>query len=248
LFRGAFTGNIGETMTIRFGCVAVAVWAASMSGVLAAQAPQGAILPASALQASQTPSSPKLQERYPRYVVKRLDVLTLSFPLTPELNQTVTVQPDGYISLSGASSIHVEGLTAPQVEAAVKAAYAATLNNPIVAVDLKNAQNPFFTVSGQVGKPGQYELRAEINVAEAVAIAGGLQPTAKQQIYVFHRSSPDMFTVQKVDLERLMKGKNLKEDATIRPGDMVLVPESKLTTFKKYVPYTIGASYFPGTF
>ena len=38
-------------------------------------------------------------ERHPRYKVMRDDVLTLSFPLSPELNQIVTIQPDGYISV-----------------------------------------------------------------------------------------------------------------------------------------------------
>src|SRR5215831_9592141 len=46
-------------------------------------------------------------ERNPRYMIGRDDVLTISFPLSPELNQKVTVQPDGFISLESAGSIHV---------------------------------------------------------------------------------------------------------------------------------------------
>ena len=42
---------------------------------------------------------PQLQQRYPRYTVQRQDELQLTFPLTPEFNQTVTVQPDGYVNL-----------------------------------------------------------------------------------------------------------------------------------------------------
>lgn len=122
---------------------------------------------------SQVPGSqPQLVQRNPRYVIQRQDVLVLTFPLTPELNQTVTVQPDGYINLQNGGSIYVQGTTVPDVTEALKKAYASTLHNPIINVDLKDFQKPFFTVSGQVGKPGQYDLRTEITVAEAIAIAG----------------------------------------------------------------------------
>ena len=48
--------------------------------------------------------TPALQQRNPRYRVMRDDVLSLSFPLSPELNQTVTIQPDGYVTLTNAGS------------------------------------------------------------------------------------------------------------------------------------------------
>ena len=153
--------------------------------------------------ASQTSSaSPQLQQRYPRYVIQRSDVLLLTFPLTPEFNQTVTVQPDGYVNLQNSGSIHVQGLTVPEMIEAVQTAYAHVLHKPIVNVDLGDFQKPFFTVSGQVGKPGQYELRADITVAEALAVAGGMTPTAKTQVFLFHRTSNDWFAVRAGQHER----------------------------------------------
>ena len=109
---------------------------------------------------------------------------------------------------------------------AVKQAYSGVLHDPIVSVDLEDFQKPLFTVTGQVAKPGQYELRQNISVSEAIAVAGGLQPSAKTQIFLFHRT-PDgsMFQVQKFDLKAVLNGKNLEEDATVRPGDMIVIPE-----------------------
>jgi len=54
---------------------------------------------------------PVLQHRNQRYQLHSADVLQLTFPYTPEFNQNVTVQPDGYISLRGAEDIHVQGQT-----------------------------------------------------------------------------------------------------------------------------------------
>jgi polysaccharide export outer membrane protein len=188
-------------------------------------------------------SEPKLEQRYPRYIIQRQDVLLLSFPLTPELNQTVTVQPDGFINLQNGRSLRVQGLTVPQLGDDVKQAYVGTLHDPIVEVDLKDFQRPLFTVSGQVGKPGQYELREDITVSEAIAVAGGMVPAAKTQIFLFHRVS-DQFEVEKVNLKEILNGKKPNEDPIVEPGDMIYVPEKFIANFKKYVPYSINAGTY----
>jgi polysaccharide biosynthesis/export protein len=189
-------------------------------------------------------SHPQLEQRYPRYVIQRQDELQLTFPLTPEINQTVTVQPDGFINLQNGRSVHAQGLSVPELGDAIKTAYAGILHDPIVNVDLKDFQKPFFTVSGQVGKPGQYVLREDITVAEAIAVAGGLAPTAKSQIFLFHRTSDKWFEVKKVNLKDVLHGKDMNEDATLKPGDMIFVPETFITKFRKYVPYSLSAGTY----
>ncbi len=181
-------------------------------------------------------------ERNPRYKICRSDELTLSFPLSPELNQTVTVQPDGFISLESAGEIHIDGLTAPEVVEAVKKAYSGTLHDPIVDVDIINFQKPLFTVTGQVGKPGQYELRNDITVSQALAVAGGLAPTAKSQVFLYRAVSSNWAEARELKLKDILHGKNISEDVHLRPGDMIFVPENAITKFRKYVPYSIGIS------
>ena len=173
-------------------------------------------------------------------MVMRDDILILSFPLSPELNQTVTVQPDGYITLLNSGSLFVQGMTVPEITDAIKQAYAKVLHDPIVNVDLKDFQKPFFVVSGQVTKPGQYDLRYETTVSEAIAVAGGLAPTAKTQIFIYHRVSSGWMEVKKFNLKDILNGKNVNEDAVLQPGDMIFVPEKFITNFRKYVPYSLG--------
>jgi polysaccharide export outer membrane protein len=197
--------------------------------------------------AGQAPSAsgPALEERHPRYVLQRQDVLSLVFPLSQELNQTVTVQPDGYINLQNAGSVYAQGLTAPELVLAIKKAYEGILHDPIVDVDIQDFQKPFFTVTGQVGKPGQYELRADLTIVEALAVAGGLtMETAKTQIFVFHRTSQNLFQVENVNLKSILSGKNVNETARILPGDMIYVPEKFITKFRKYIPYAVNAGTY----
>jgi polysaccharide export outer membrane protein len=192
----------------------------------------------------QSSDDPELMERCPRYVIQKQDVVLISFPLSPEFNQTVTVQPDGFINLQNGTSIHVQGLTVRDMAREVGHAYVGVLHNPIVNIDLEDFQKPFFTVTGQVGKPGQYELRNEITVSEALAVAGGLQPNGKTQVFLFRRTANSMFQVEKIDIKRMYGGKTGREDPTIQSGDMVYVPEKFITNFRKYVPYSINAGWY----
>ena len=186
------------------------------------------------------PDRPQLAQRNPRYRINRSDVLNLTFPLSPEFNQTVTVQPDGYITLQGAGSICILGMTVPETSDAIKKAYARVLHEPIIDVDLKDFQKAYFIVTGQVTKPGQYDLRYDLTASEAIAIAGGFMPTAKTQIYLYHRSADGWVQARELKLKDFLHGKNIAEDVQIRPGDMIFVPEKTITKIRKYIPYGVG--------
>jgi polysaccharide biosynthesis/export protein len=136
--------------------------------------------------------------------------------------------------------VHIQGETIPEVRESIRKAYAGILNDPIVNVDLKDFQKPFFTVNGQVVKPGQYELRDNITVAEALAVAGGISvTTGKTQVFLY-RHEGSMFHVEKVDLRNMANGKDANEIPYLRPGDMVYVPEKAIAKFRTYVPYSFG--------
>jgi polysaccharide export outer membrane protein len=217
----------------------------------ATQAKQERALPASSnmiterVAVTNDGERPAPTERNPRYRICRDDVLLLSFPLSPELNQKVIVQPDGFVSLQGAGSLYVAGLTLPGVVEAVKKAYAKTLHDPIVDVDLADFQKPFFTVLGQVGKPGQYDLRYDITVTQAVAVAGGFAATAKTQVFLYRAVSSNWAEVRELKIKDILNGKNISEDVHLRPGDMIFVPEKAITKFQRYVPYSIGIPITP---
>jgi protein involved in polysaccharide export with SLBB domain len=105
------------------------------------------------------PDRPALQARNSRYRFCASDVISLTFPLTPEYSQTVSVQPDGFITLAGAGDIHVEGLTTRETVPAIQAAYVNILHNSIVTIELKDFNKPYFIVGGQVFHPGKFDGR-----------------------------------------------------------------------------------------
>ena len=200
--------------------------------------------PATTVRGETEQGRPVPAQRNPRYRINRSDVLSLTFPLTPEFNQPkVMVQPDGYVTLQGAGSVYIQGLTVPETVEAVKKAYSKTLHDPIVDIDLIDFQKAYFVVLGQVSKPGQYDLRYDMTVTEAIALAGGFAATAKTQVFLYHRV-PDggWLEARELKLKDILHGKNVEEDAAMRPGDMIFVPEKTITKIRKYVPYGVGTS------
>lgn len=186
--------------------------------------------------ATGTPGAPQLQRRNPRYEVTSGDVMQVDFPYTPEFNQTVTVNPDGYISLRNAGGIHVGGETVPEIKKDIKKAYANVLRNPEVSITLKQFQNPYFLALGQVNHPGKYDLHGATTVAEAVAMAGGFTSKGRRNdIVLFRRVSDNWVSATKVNLKHMLRSKSLAEDLQLHPGDMIYVPQNKLSKIKPFI-------------
>lgn len=199
----------------------------------------------SAAESQSQPATPALQTRHPRYRVAPSDILAVSFPLSPELNQSVTVQPDGFINLGSAGAVYVQGQTTPEIVETLHKAYAKILHDPIIAVDLTNFQNSQFTIFGQVWKPGQYQLRYDTTVSQAIAIGGGFTSAAKSQAFLLRRVSSDMMEVKKLDVKALVHGKKLSEDVQLQPGDMIYVPDTIISRVRRYLPYSTGVGVSP---
>ena len=174
--------------------------------------------------------------RHPLYRLQPSDVVELSFTVAPEFNQTLTVQPDGYVMLKDAGLIEVQGLNLEEFRAAVEKAYHGYLHDPQAAVALKEFEHPYFIVGGQVGKPGKYELRSDTTVAEAVEIAGGLTSQSKHsQVVLFRRVNDDLVETRLLNLKKMLKQSSLKEDAHLRSGDMVFVPQNTISKLARFL-------------
>jgi polysaccharide export outer membrane protein len=180
----------------------------------------------------------------PLYRLRPSDVVEVTFTLSPEFNQTLTVQPDGYVNLKDAGMVPAQDLTIMDLRDAVRQAYLGYLHDPQVAIALKEFEHPFFIVGGEVGRPGKYELRSDTTVAEAVQIAGGLTSQAKHsQVVLFRRVDNGLVETRLLNLKKMLKENGLKEDAHLRPGDMVFVPQNAISKLARFITRP-GASMY----
>jgi polysaccharide export outer membrane protein len=180
--------------------------------------------------------NPLLGGSHPLYRLQRSDVIDVSLTLAPEFNQTLTVQPDGYVALKDAGMVEAQGLNLEQFADAVRQAYRGYLHDPLVSVVLKDFERPYFVVGGEVGRPGKYALRTDTTVAEAVEIAGGLTQAAKHsQVVLFRRVDDELVEARLLNLKKMLNQSQLKEDAHLRPGDMVFVPQNTISKIARYL-------------
>lgn len=184
------------------------------------------------------------RDRYPRYKIGAGDQFDVTFDLSPEFNQTVTVQPDGYVTLRGVGDLHVQDETVPELTQTLRTVYGKILNDPIISVVLKDFEKPYFIADGQVGKPGKYELRGDMTLTEAIAVAGGFQDSAKHSQVLLFRKVDDQWTEAKLfNVKKMEKSGSLKEDPFLHPGDMLFVPKNAFSKFSKFLPTANVGSY-----
>jgi polysaccharide export outer membrane protein len=163
-----------------------------------------------------------------RYQLQNGDVIELNFPHIPSFNQTLTVQPDGYVTLQALGAFRAKGLTVPELTDALRTKYTAIMRDPEVTVALKEFEKPYFIVAGEVHKPGKYDLRGETTLTQAVAIAGGFSERAKSsRVAVYRRLAGGAVDTRTVDLKKMLNHAQLAGDVRLEPGDMVFIPRGR---------------------
>lgn len=179
--------------------------------------------------------SQQLQQR-PRYLLRAGDTLDLQYRLTPEFNQTVMVQPDGYVNLNEAGTVYVAGMTVDQAHDVIVQKASAKLKDPELTISLESFTHPYVVVAGQVAKPGQIELKENTTALGAIMLAGGFTPNARAgQVILFRKLNDSIAEVKILHLSRIHKTAQLEKDIPLQPGDMVLVPQDRISTIEHYM-------------
>jgi polysaccharide biosynthesis/export protein len=187
--------------------------------------------------------SPELLSR--RYKLRPGDILELQYRLTSELNQTATIQPDGYVTLNVAGEVKLSGLTLPEARETILHAEDTRLKDPELNLILKEFTRPSVVVAGEVAKPGQIELKENTTALGAVMLAGGFTEAAQTgQVLIFRRVDDDMAEVRKVNLTAIRKTSDLERDLRLKPGDMIYVPRDKIAKIERYIKIINTGVYF----
>jgi len=179
-----------------------------------------------------------------RYRLQPGVVLEVQFRYSPEFNQTVTVQPDGYVSLEIGGDVKVAGMTVEQTRQAILRKASERLQDPVATVILKEFQKPYFVVAGEVSAPGKIEMRERVTALQAIMLAGGLKESAKSsQIVLFRKLNSDLAEVKVLNLKNIRRTADLENDLTLQPGDMVYVPRDKITKIERFMRLASVAAF-----
>lgn len=158
------------------------------------------------------------------YVIGPDDVLSVTFWRDKDLSGDVTVRPDGKISLVLLNDIQAGGLTPEQLRVAITEAAAKFVEDPTVAIQVKAIKSRKVFIVGQIAKPGEYPLVAPTTVLQLIAQAGGPHEYADTEKIQVNRKENGREISIRVNYKDLLRGKNLQQNITLKPGDSVLVP------------------------
>jgi polysaccharide export outer membrane protein len=211
----------------KFLLVSLCVGSLAILGVPAAsgQSASLASVAPTANSSDPAPTPPESAALAPGFKIGADDVLTINVWKEPEVSQTVTVRPDGKISLPLVGEVTATGVTPKQLEAMIANQLTNYLSRPEVTVIVHEVKSQRIVVAGQVAKPGSYPLQTPMTVLDAVAQAGGPLEFAKvKSIYVL-RIGPDGRPIRlKFNYRDVIKGNKLNQNVRLESHDTVVVP------------------------
>lgn len=170
------------------------------------------------------------------YRIQIGDQLDIKFFYNPTLNEQVTVRPDGRISLQLIQEVMVAGLTAAALTAQLVERYSVDLRQPQVTVIVRGfgAQRVF--VDGEVARPGMVPILGPVTALQAIAQAGGMKNTAREsEVIVIRRNEANAPVVRQINLEKARNGRDLGQDISLAPFDIVFVPRSRMSNMNVWV-------------
>ena len=158
-----------------------------------------------------------------QYALGPADIIHVNVWKSAELSQTVTVAPDGFVSLPLLGDIHVAGLTTSELAQDLAIRMNAYVVNAQVSVSIVEIRSRQVFITGQVGKPGAYLLISPVTILQLIAQAGGLNSFANRKgIFVLRSTNAH---VQKLPFNYVtaLRG-DMAQNIALQPGDTVIIP------------------------
>jgi len=159
-----------------------------------------------------------------RYVLKPGDIVAITVWKEPDLTREVMVAPDGYIAFPLAGTLQVEGLDVTELETSIRDRLSDYISEPEVNVAIKQVNGSRVYVIGKVNRPGMFLLDGEMDVMQALTLAGGTTPFADvDDIRILRRngSGQEAHAFRYNDVAR---GRALEQNILLQSGDTVVVP------------------------
>lgn len=191
----------------------------------------------------------------PEYRLQSGDVLEIKHFYTPELNETVSIRPDGRISLPIAGEVLAEGQTPAELRNVLSERYARTLRDQEVAVVVKEFAGRRIYVGGEVLTPGVIRPPGTVTALQAILEAGGAKSSARlENVVILRNQGTTEPLFMTLDLRGGLREGVSRNDVALLPSDIVFVPKTRVAHlaqfidvyFKQLVPIPLNLSYIFG--
>jgi polysaccharide export outer membrane protein len=160
----------------------------------------------------------------PDYLIGPGDILDISVWKEEALTKAVVVMPDGKISFPLIGEVPAADRTLADLKQELVIRLTKYAPKEEVNLEVKQVNSMLVYVIGRVNQPGRFVLNTNVDVLQALSIAGGLNPFAKRtQIKVF-RKEGGKTTILRFNYDEVTDGEKLGQNIILKRGDVVVVP------------------------
>jgi polysaccharide biosynthesis/export protein len=163
-----------------------------------------------------------------RYKIGPLDTLNILVWRNPELSATITVRPDGRISAPLVEDLMAAGRNPADLSREVEKVLAKFIRDPVVTIVVSGFQGTFpeqIRIVGEAARPQAVPYRQQMTMLDVMIQAGGLTDFADGNGAVLVRGS-EGGKQYSVRLKDLLKRGDISANVAVKPGDIVIVPQS----------------------
>jgi len=157
------------------------------------------------------------------------DVVAVSVWRNPDLSVTVTVRPDGKVSVPLVGDLKVDGKSTVSLSEEIETKLADFIRNPKVTVIVTTPTSAEFIhrirVTGAVEQQRSIPYRKGITILDVILEAGGLTPFANGNEAKLYRQTAEGAKVYPVYLDDILEKGVLDSNYQLFPQDIVTVPE-----------------------
>ena len=169
-------------------------------------------------------SEPATPSAFTDYLIGPGDILDISVWKNPDLTKTVAVLPDGKIAFPLVGELQAANKTREQLSKELRTRLNRYVPDADLSVVVTQVNSLLVYVIGRVNKPGHLILNTNINVMQALAMAGGLNPFAKRDSIKIVRETESPAKYFDFDYDLVYKEKNRSQNIQLKRGDVIIVP------------------------
>ncbi|CAH0349984.1 hypothetical protein AQB9606_01346 [Aquabacterium sp. CECT 9606] len=162
------------------------------------------------------------------YKIGAMDSLNIVVWRNPDLSSTITVRPDGRISMPLVENLEAAGRYPADLSRDIEKALAKFIREPVVTVIVNNFQGVSteqIRIVGEASKPQSVPFRQNMTLLDVMIQAGGLTDFADGNGAVLVRGS-EQGKQYSLRLKDLIKRGDISANVEIKPGDIIIVPQS----------------------
>jgi polysaccharide export outer membrane protein len=158
------------------------------------------------------------------YLIQPGDILEISVWKEEDMTRQVLVRPDGGMSFPLVGNLQAAGMSVEALQSVVTSKLNRYIPDPVVTVAMQQLSGNKIFVIGKVARPGEFVANREMDVVQALSVAGGMTPyAAANKIKILRRENGNLRAIP-FEYGDIEKGENLQQNIILQSGDVVLVP------------------------